>query len=79
MALTHDRIVLVAHLADSPWVPLTLRSRATERLLGLRTMERCPDLGWEFFPHAAQATKLVRRRRRLGNRWTTVTFMRSHR
>ncbi|MEC3975575.1 hypothetical protein [Amycolatopsis sp. H20-H5] len=36
---------------------------------------RCPDLGGEIFPHAAQAIKLVRRRRRLGSRkWTTVTL-----
>jgi hypothetical protein len=29
---------------------------------------------WEFFPHAAQAIKLVRRRRPLtGRKWKTVT------
>ena len=34
-----------------------------------------PDLRGEFFPHAAQAIKLVRRRRpqRPGGRWKTVT------
>ena len=39
------------------------------------SLNRCPDLGGEFFPHAAQAIKLVRRRRPLrpGGKWKTVT------
>ena len=38
------------------------------------SLHPCPDLGGEFFPHAAQAIKVVRRRRALGSKkWTTVT------
>ena len=38
------------------------------------SLRPCPDLGGEFFPHAAQAIKVVRRRRALtGRKWTTVT------
>ena len=38
------------------------------------SLHPCPDAGGEFFPHAAQAIKVVRRRRALGSRkWTTVT------
>jgi len=38
------------------------------------SLQPCPDADGEFFPHAAQAIKVVRRRRVLGSRmWTTVT------
>jgi predicted transposase YbfD/YdcC len=38
------------------------------------SLDPCPDAGGEFFPHAAQAIKVVRRRRARGSRkWTTVT------
>ncbi|WP_226358317.1 hypothetical protein [Pseudonocardia sp. ICBG601] len=39
------------------------------------SLHPCPDLGAEFFPHASQAIKLVRRRRPLrpGGRWKTET------
>jgi hypothetical protein len=43
------------------------------------SLHPCPDLGGESFPHAAQAIKLVRRRRPLrpGGRWKTVTVYQS--
>lgn len=39
------------------------------------SLHPCPDQGGELFPHAAQAIKLIRRRRplRLGRRWKTVS------
>jgi predicted transposase YbfD/YdcC len=48
--------------------------RIETRTVSVVALHPCPDLGGEFFPHAAQAIKVVRRRRSLGSRkWTTVT------
>ena len=48
--------------------------RVETRSISVVSLHPCPDLGGEFFPHAAQAIKVVRRRRALGSRkWTTVT------
>ncbi|ANY10670.1 hypothetical protein AFB00_30150 (plasmid) [Pseudonocardia sp. HH130630-07] len=45
------------------------------RTVSVASLHPCPDLGCEFFPHATQAIKLVRRRRPLrpGGRWKTET------
>jgi len=73
---------LLRRLRALPWaqIPVANRQQARghgrveTRAITVVSLERCPDLGGEFFPHAAQAIKLVRRRRRLGSRkWTTVT------
>ena len=48
--------------------------RVETRTVSVVSLHPCPDAGGEFFPHAAQAIKVVRRRRALGSRkWTTVT------
>lgn len=48
--------------------------RVETRSISVVSLDPCPDLGGEFFPHAAQAIKVVRRRRPLGSKkWTTVT------
>jgi len=48
--------------------------RVETRSISVVSLHPCPDLGGEFFPHAAQAIKVVRRRRALaGKKWTTVT------
>jgi hypothetical protein len=43
------------------------------RTISVVSLHPCPDLGDEFFPHATQAIKLIRRRRPLRGRWRTVT------
>ncbi|WP_083702721.1 ISAs1 family transposase [Pseudonocardia sp. Ae717_Ps2] len=49
--------------------------RVETRTISVLSLQRCPDRGGEFFPHAAQAIRLIRRRRPLrpGARWKTVT------
>ena len=48
--------------------------RVETRQVSVVSLHPCLDRGGEFFPHAAQAIKVVRRRRALGSRkWTTVT------
>lgn len=73
---------LLRRLRALPWaqIPVANRQQARghgrveTRAITVVSLARCPDLGGEFFPHAAQAIKLVRRRRSLGSRkWTTVT------
>ena len=48
---------------------------AETREISVVSLHPCPDFSGEFFPHAAQAIKLVRGRRPLrpGGRWTTIT------
>jgi predicted transposase YbfD/YdcC len=73
---------LLRRMRALPWAQIDVANRqqarghgrVETRAITVVSLERCPDLGGEFFPHAAQAIKLVRRRRRLGSRkWTTVT------
>lgn len=74
---------LLARLRALPWsqIGVAARERARghgrveTRMISVVNLHPCPDLGGEFFPHAAQAIKLVRRRRPLrpGGRWKTVT------
>lgn len=73
---------LLRRLRALPWAQIDIANRqkarghgrVETRAITVVSLERCPDLGGEFFPHAAQAIKLVRRRRPLGSRkWTTVT------
>ena len=48
--------------------------RVETRPISVVSLQPCPDLGGEFFPHAAQAIKVIRRLRPLRSRkWTTVT------
>ncbi|WP_226352940.1 ISAs1 family transposase, partial [Pseudonocardia sp. ICBG601] len=49
--------------------------RVETRTISVVSLHPCPDLGAEFFPHASQAIKLVRRRRPLrpGGKWRTET------
>jgi predicted transposase YbfD/YdcC len=74
---------LLARLRALPWsqIGVAARERARghgrveTRTISVVNLHPCPDRGGEFFPHAAQAIKLVRRRRPLrpGGRWRTVT------
>jgi predicted transposase YbfD/YdcC/ribosomal protein L12E/L44/L45/RPP1/RPP2 len=74
---------LLTRLRGLPWAKIgaATRERARghgrveTRTISVVNLHPCPDLGGEFFPHAAQAIKLVRRRRPLrpGGRWKTVT------
>lgn len=73
---------LLRRLRALPWAQIDVANRqrarghgrVETRAISVVSLQRCPDLGGEFFPHAAQAIKLVRRRRPLGARkWTTVT------
>jgi len=73
---------LLRRLRALPWKQIGVASRergrghgrVETRQISVVSLYPCPDRGGEFFPHAAQAIKLVRRRRALGSRkWTTVT------
>jgi predicted transposase YbfD/YdcC len=73
---------LLGRLRALPWARIEVAARARARGHGrvetraitVISLARRPDAGGEFFPHAAQAIKLVRRRRSLTSRkWTTVT------
>ena len=73
---------LLRRLRALPWSQIEVANRqqarghgrVETRAITVVSLTRCPDLGGEFFPHAAQAIKLVRRGRRLSSRkWTTVT------
>jgi predicted transposase YbfD/YdcC len=74
--------ILLQRLRALPWSRIEVahrqqargHGRVETRAITVVSLARCPDLGGEFFPHAAQAIKLVRRRRPLSSRkWTTVT------
>jgi predicted transposase YbfD/YdcC len=65
-----------------PWKPIGVAARERGRghgrvetpTISVLSLHPCPDRGGQFFPHAAQAIKLVRCRRALaGRKWTTVT------
>ena len=47
--------------------------RVETRTIRVLTLDPCPDNGGEFFPHARQAIKIVRRRRSLRGHWQTET------
>ena len=73
---------LLRRLRALPWTQIGVagrergrgHGRVETRQVSVVSLHPCPDLGGEFFPHAAQAIKVVRRRRALGSRkWTTVT------
>jgi len=73
---------LLRRLRALPWTQIGVagrergrgHGRVETRTVSVVSLHPCPDAGGEFFPHAAQAIKLVRRRRALGSRkWTTVT------
>jgi predicted transposase YbfD/YdcC len=73
---------LLRRLRALPWKQIGVagrergrgHGRVETRQVSVVSLHPCPDAGGEFFPHAAQAIKVVRRRRALGSRkWTTVT------
>ena len=73
---------LLRRLRALPWTQIGVAARergrghgrVEARTISVVSLDPCPDRGGEFFPHAAQAIKVVRRRRLLGSsRWTTVT------
>ena len=73
---------LLRRLRALPWAQIGVAARergrghgrVEARTISVVNLDPCPDRGGEFFPHAAQAIKVVRRRRALGSRkWTTVT------
>ena len=73
---------LLRRLRALPWTRIGVAARergrghgrVETRTISVVSLHPCPDGGSEFFPHAAQAIKVVRRRRALGSRkWTTVT------
>ena len=73
---------LLRRLRALPWKQIGVAGRnavadtaaVESRQISVVSLHPCPDLGGEFFPHAAEAIKVVRRRRALGSKkWTTVT------
>jgi predicted transposase YbfD/YdcC len=73
---------LLRRLRALPWTQIGVAARergrghgrVETRTVSVVSLHPCPDLGGEFFPHAAQAIKVIRRRRPLGStKWTTVT------
>jgi predicted transposase YbfD/YdcC len=73
---------LLRRLRALPWKQIGVAARergrghgrVETRSISVVSLHPCPDLGGEFFPHAAQAIKVVRRRRALDSRkWTTTT------
>ncbi|WP_197519760.1 ISAs1 family transposase [Pseudonocardia sp. HH130630-07] len=74
---------LLARLRRIPWSavgPCTQQrarghGRIETRTISVVALDPCPDGGGEFFPHAAQAIRVIRRRRPLrpGGRWRVVT------
>ena len=82
MTVKANQPTLLRRLRALPWATIGVAARtrgrghgrAETRAISVVSLAPCPDGGGEFFPHAAQAIKLVRRRRSLtGRKWTTVT------
>jgi predicted transposase YbfD/YdcC len=73
---------LLRRLRALPWKQIGVagrergrgHGRIETRSISVVSLDPCPDQGGQFFPHAAQAIKVVRRRRALNStKWTTVT------
>jgi hypothetical protein len=82
MTVKANHPTLLRRLRTLPWAQIGVAARerarghgsAETRTIGVISLHQSPDLGGEFFPHAAQAIKLVRRRRSLtSGKWKTVT------
>jgi predicted transposase YbfD/YdcC len=83
MTIKANQPRLLARIRSLPWAEIGVAARGRarghgrveSRTISVVSLHPCPDLGGEFFPYAAQAIKLVRRRRPLrpGGRWKTVT------
>jgi len=83
MTAKANQPTLLRRLRALPWAQIGVgarerargHGRAETRTISVVSLDRGPDLGGELFPHAAQAIKLVRRRRPLrpGGKAKTVT------
>jgi predicted transposase YbfD/YdcC len=82
LSAKRNQPTLLRRLRALPWTQIGVAARergrghgrVETRTISVVGLDPCPDGGGEFFPHAVQAIKLVRRRRPLGSRkWTTVT------
>jgi predicted transposase YbfD/YdcC len=82
MTVKANQPTLLRRLRALPWAQINVAARerarghgrVETRTISVVSLDRSPDLGGEFFPHAAQAIKLVRRRRSLtSGKWKTVT------
>ncbi|GEL20892.1 ISAs1 family transposase [Pseudonocardia asaccharolytica] len=83
MTIKANQPTLLSRLRALPWAQIGVAARerarghgrVETRTISVVSLHPCPDLGAEFFPHAAQAIKLVRRRRPLhpGATWKTET------
>lgn len=83
MTIKANQPRLLARVRALPWAQIEVAARERARghgrietrTISVVSLHPCPDACGEFFPHAAQAIKLVRRRRPLrpGGRWKTVT------
>ena len=82
LSAKRNQPTLLRRLRALPWTQIGVAARehgrghgrVETRTISVVSLNPCPDQGGEFFPHAAQAIKVVRRRRALGSRkWTTVT------
>ena len=82
LTVKSNQPTLLRRLRALPWGQIGVAARergrghgrVETRSISVVSLDPCPDAGGQFFPHAAQAIKLVRRRRALASKkWTTVT------
>jgi predicted transposase YbfD/YdcC len=83
MTIKANQPTLLARVRALPWAQIGIAARqrgrghgrVETRTISVVSLHPCPDMDGEFLPHAAQAIKLVRRRRPLrpGGRWKTET------
>jgi predicted transposase YbfD/YdcC len=82
LSAKRNQPTLLRRLRALPWTQIGVAARehgrghgrVETRTISVVSLNPCPDQGGEFFPHAAQAIKVVRRRRPIhGRTWTTVT------